>query len=183
MEHENLSYRCEKTEVTTDVASFIERFRDAERVSGYCRQCHNYGKRHGCPPFDFDPMTIIGRFTQVKVTSVKVYYQEEHLPLSKANRLLRPVTINLNARLLEQERQLGGYMLGFVGVCPFCDSRPCARQLGKPCLHPDKVRPSLEAFGFDVTLIASELLHTPILWGKDGFCPEHFTLVCAVLIP
>lgn len=46
-----------------------------------------------------------------------------------------------------------------------------------PCLHPDKVRPSLEAFGFDIGRTLSELFGIRLLWGKDGILPEYLMLV------
>lgn len=47
-----------------------------------------------------------------------------------------------------------------------------------PCRHPEKVRPSLEAFGFDISRTLSELFGIRLLWGKDGVIPEYLTLVC-----
>ena len=40
--------------VTLPAADYIARFRDADRIAGYCRTCPNYGQSWGCPPFDFD---------------------------------------------------------------------------------------------------------------------------------
>ena len=42
---------------------------------------------------------------------------------------------------------------------------------------PDKVRPSLEAFGFDMTRTLSELFGIELLWGKDGILPEYLVIV------
>ena len=44
----------------------------------------------------------------------------------------------------------------------------------------DRVRPSLEAFGFDIGAISSELLHNELKWSRDGQFPEYFTLVSAL---
>ena len=40
------------------------------------------------------------------------------------------------------------------------------------------MRPSLEAFGFDISRTLSELFGIRLLWGKDGVIPEYLTLVC-----
>ena len=40
-----------------------------------------------------------------------------------------------------------------------------------------KVRPSLEAFGFDIAKTLSELFNIELLWGKDGKLPEYLVLV------
>lgn len=69
----------------------------------------------------------------------------------------------------------------FVGnYCPYCGEVPCARIEGGPCRHPDKVRPSLEAIGFDIGKTAKDLLGLEIKWSRGGFIPEYLTLVCGI---
>ncbi len=41
----------------------------------------------------------------------------------------------------------------------------------------DRVRPSLEAFGFDISKTAKELLGLEIKWSSGDFIPEYLTLV------
>ena len=91
-----------------------------------------------------------------------------------------PVIRELNEELLALEKSLVGMAFGFAGSCPYCGEIPCARIDGEPCRHPDKVRPSLEAFGFDMSKTASELLGLKIKWSHDGRIPEYLTLVCGV---
>ena len=64
--------------------------------------------------------------------------------------------------------------------CPYCNNEPCARIEGKSCRHPDKVRPSLEAFGFDVGKTAKDLLGVELKWSQDGLIPEYLTLVYGI---
>ena len=52
------------------------------------------------------------------------------------------------------------------------------RPLGLPCRHPELVRPSLEAYGFDISRTTNELFGIELLWGKDGMLPKYLTLVC-----
>jgi predicted metal-binding protein len=85
----------------------------------------------------------------------------------------------MNRQLFEAEKVLDGFACGFVGKCIYC-SKTCARIEGKPCRHPDKVRPSLEAFGFDLMKTSEELLGIKMKWGHDGMMPEYLTLVCGV---
>ncbi|MBQ4231187.1 MAG: DUF2284 domain-containing protein, partial [Salinivirgaceae bacterium] len=66
------------------------------------------------------------------------------------------------------------------GKCLYCGDKPCARIDGKPCRHPDKVRPSLEAYGFDIVRTASELLGVDIKWSDGKHVPDYLTLVCGV---
>ena len=57
--------------------------------------------------------------------------------------------------------------------------RPERQRLeAKPCRHPELVRPSLEACGFDIARTTSELFGIELKWGTDGSLPEYLTLVC-----
>ena len=121
-------------------------------------------------------------------------------------------------RLLEKEAELHG-MAFFAGTCMLCGDPcypddalseqevlsgsgetcwrdGCTRRRGLPCRHPGKVRPSLEAFGFDLVNTARELFGIELQWGGgkaggDGYVtgghdsnivsvPEYYVLVGAV---
>ena len=83
----------------------------------------------------------------------------------------------MGVKIIPNNKQLP---FGFVGTCPYCGSAPCARISGKPCRHPEKVRPSLEAFGFDMSKTAKDLLGLEIKWSQGELIPEYLTLVCGV---
>ena len=169
----------ERIETELDVRDYIAGFRDVARFEQCCQQCPNYGHRHGCPPFDYDTTASIMRYSRVRLLGAKVTPQGDRQPLSAANDLMAPVLLEMNSQLLQLERELDGMACGFVGKCPYC-SEPCARIDGKPCRHPDKVRPSLEALGFDVSKTASQLLGVEMQWGRDGMMPDYLVLVCAI---
>lgn len=42
----------------------------------------------------------------------------------------------------------------------------------------NRVRPSLEACGFDIGKTTAELFGIDLKWGTDGKLPEYLTLVC-----
>ena len=67
-----------------------------------------------------------------------------------------------------------------VGECFACPGEPCTRPEGLPCRHPERVRPSLEACGFDLERTASELFGIEMRWGRNGLLPEYLTLVCGL---
>ena len=46
-----------------------------------------------------------------------------------------------------------------------------------PCRHPERVRPSLEACGFDLCRTTESLMGIPLRWSTDGRLPEYLTLV------
>ena len=176
----DLACTVERFEADIDTRSYIDNYRRADYFMQFCRECRNYGRRYGCPPFDFDPLTVIGRYDSVRIIGVKITPRNKQLPLSRANDLMEPVIAGLNKELLEIEKSLGGYCCGFVGSCPYCGGMTCARIEGKPCRHPDKVRPSLEAFGFDMGKTAQQLLGLDIKWSKGDTIPEYLTLVCGI---
>ena len=180
VEATHISYTTEKYSTEIDAKTYIEVFRKVGAFVKLCQQCGNYGHRYGCPPFDDNTLSIVDNYQKVRIYGVKIIPQDKSLPLDTANQLMEPVTRWLNKELLEEEKALDGFGLGFVGSCPYCGNKPCARIKGENCRHPDKVRPSLEAFGFDVSKTAKDLLGVEIKWSKDGLLPEYLTLVYGV---
>ena len=177
---DRLTCTIERYTAEIDAKTYIEKFRDAEYFVKLCQQCGNYGRRYGCPPFDYDTLADIKKYEKVRILGVKITPEDKSLPLEAANDLMKPVIDEMNKELLETEKSLAGMCFGFVGSCPYCDGAPCARIEGKPCKHPDKVRPSLEAYGFDISKTAKELLGLEIKWSEQGLIPEYLTLVCGI---
>jgi len=176
----NLTCRTERFVAEVDAQAYINGFRRAEYFMEFCKQCRNYGHRYGCPPFDHDPLSVIESYGKVRIIGVKIIPDDLTLPLEAVNDLMKPVIDELNEELLETEKSLGGTSFGFVGKCPYCGGAICARIEGKPCRHPEKVRPSLEAYGFDISKTAKDLLGLEIKWSKEGRIPEYLTLVCGI---
>ena len=176
----DLTYTTESFSAEMDAATYIADFRRANYFMQFCRECGNYGRRYGCPPFDYDPLSVIAPYQKVRIIGVKIVPNDGNLPLSVANTLMLPVIRELNEELLALEKALGGMAFGFAGSCPYCGEVPCARIDGEPCRHPDNVRPSLEAFGFDMSKTTSDLIGLEIKWSHDGCIPEYLTLVCGV---
>ena len=65
----------------------------------------------------------------------------------------------------------------YAGRCLYCPNESCARLEGRPCRHPELVRPSLEACGFDLCRTTEELMAIPLRWGEGDRMPEYLTLV------
>lgn len=160
------------------VKDLMERFRDAERFIAYCRECPGYGRRWGCPPFDFDADSYLAQWDEAEITAT-VIPVPGGTPIAEAHRLLTPERLRLDAALSAREKATGGVGFSFVGNCLYCPEGDCTRPLGLPCRHPGKVRPSLEAFGFDIEAILSRLFNLKLLWGANGELPSYLTLVTA----
>jgi predicted metal-binding protein len=163
-----------------DAKTYIKEFRSTDYFIEFCQQCKNYGRRYGCPPLDDETLSLVYKYEKVRILGIKIIPNNKQLPLSVANDLMEPVVKDMNEELLNLEQSLGGYAFGFVGSCPYCGGKPCARIEGKPCRHPEKVRPSLEAFGFDMSKTAKDLLGLEIKWSKGELMPEYLTLVCGL---
>ena len=173
-----IPYRAEDFSVTIPVADYIARFRDAERFEGCCRTCPNYGRSWGCPPFDFDVEEYLTRYSRALLIATKIVPEQGGLPIAEAKRLIHPERQRLERRLLEMERRYGGRSFAYVGSCLYCPDGTCTRPEGNPCRHPELVRPSLEACGFDIGRTTSELFGIELKWGADGKMPEYLTVSC-----
>lgn len=171
-------YKAEDFSVTVPVADYVARYRDAERFEGYCRSCPNFGNSWGCPPFECNMEDQLTGYRAALIVATKITPAESGLPLLEARRLILPERSRLERRLLEMERIYGGRSFAYVGTCLHCPDGTCTRPEGLPCRHPESVRPSLEAYGFDIGRTTSELFGIELRWGEKGQMPEFLTLVC-----
>lgn len=171
-------YTVEDTTTTLPAGEYVARFRDAERIGGYCRTCPEYGRSWGCPPLGFDVEACLEGYASALLVATRITPSESGIPLSEAQRLILPERRRLEGRLLEMERLYGGRSFAYVGTCLHCPEGTCTRPDGKPCRHPELVRPSLEACGFDLARTTSELFGIELKWGRNGLLPDYLTLVC-----
>ena len=170
-------YRTEQLTATISADEYIRSFRDPEKFLELCRECPNYGRSWGCPPFGFDQEKYMRQWENVRLVAVKIIPDQPGLPLGSAQDFIRPERVRIERMQLAWERQMDGRSFAYVGKCLYCDS--CTRPEGQPCRHPELVRPSLEAFGFDITKTLDRLFGIDLLWGADGCLPPYLTLVSA----
>ena len=142
-----------------------------------CEKCPNFGCSWGCPPFDFDTDEFLRQYKYAHLMATKIIPDRNDIPVEMTQEFIRPERVRIEKELLEMERKYGGRGFAYVGKCLYCSGSECTRKRNRPCLHPDKVRPSLEAFGFDIGRTLSELFGIRLLWGKDGILPEYLMLV------
>lgn len=174
------AYSSEDFTLSLPAEEYIARFRNAEHFIKFCRECGNYGRSWGCPPFGYDVEERLREYSRLLLVATKITPLEPDLPISESRRLIRPERIRLENRLRELERRYGGLSCSYVGSCLYCPEGSCTRPDGLPCRHPDLVRSSLEAYGFDIGRTLSELFKMELIWGKDGKMPEYLTLVCGL---
>lgn len=173
-------YTVEEFTADIPVDEYIGRFRDEERFMELCKMCPNFGNSWGCPPFDFDTEDFLLQYRHAHLMAARITPFDEDIPVESTQTFILPERIRIEKRLLEMERETGGRAFAYIGKCLHCPESGCTRNCGMPCRHPDKVRPSLEAFGFDIERTLSELFNIKLLWGKDGVLPEYLVLVSAI---
>lgn len=177
--------RIEEFEHEMDTEEFILRFRDVGRFEDLCKQCGNYGKRWGCPPLIGEHSVDLNIYKNVKVVCLKIVLEpaegvNNDEMVRSLGMLIQKVRRQYEGALLEKERSMKGRAALFTGMCPHCGSEECARVSGKPCRHPELVRPSLEAMGFDLGKAMSEIFGIRLLWVEDKKAPAYLCLVGAV---
>lgn len=174
------NYQSEEIVAVIDCERYVREFRDVATFDACCQQCPNYGRRWGCPPFQHDTLNDLLPYEKVMIIGIKLTPHDSKMAMDDVYDLMRPELDRVNKRLLELEKLSGGLAFGFVGKCPHCPGMSCARIDGEPCRHPELVRPSLEAYGFNVSKTASDVLGIDMEWGKDGKMPRFLTLVCGL---
>ncbi len=170
-------YKVENFTADISVDDYIAGFRDEPRFLELCKRCSNYGNSWGCPPFDFNTEDLIRRYKHAHLMAAKITPCEKDIPVADAQGFILPERIKIERELLEMEQKYGGRAFAYIGNCLHCPDEECTRKCGGTCRHPEKVRPSLEAFGFDISKTLSELFGIELLWGKEGLLPEYLVLV------
>lgn len=162
---------------TMAAADYISRYRHVAKYIEACRACPGYGRRWGCPPYDDDPQPDLNKYEKVTLTVLKITPDDPREPLEAAQKIIDSARAEFEPRLLEEERRTGGRAALFTGRCPHCGEGACARASGAPCRHPDLVRPSLEALGFDLGATSREIFGIEMLWGENGKMPAYLTVI------
>lgn len=176
----NKNYITEEFTVQMPVAEYMAHYRDAEKFIGFCRQCERYNTSWACPPFTFDVEKYLSRYNTALIFGMKItplHPQEITNVISYGNELMDTVRQPMDIHLLELEKEYNGRAF-FAGSCRLCS--PCTRKEGNPCTYPERVRPSLEACGFDIGKTTSQLLNIELKWGGQDRMPEYLTLVGGV---
>ena len=186
-----VDYRTERYETVVPVEEYMEQCVDVPTFLEYCRQCPSYRKLWSCPPFDFDPEAYWRRYGRFRIIGIKIFLPEELTSKSFTNaertgilnETLWEEKKKLNAELYALEQKIPGSVSLSAGPCMNCDAENCARLKGEPCRFPEKLRHSIESLGGNVGLTVTKYLHQNLLWIEDGRLPEHFMLVCGLLMP
>jgi predicted metal-binding protein len=175
------------TSIVTEInlKNYICHYRDADKFITYCEKCNRYNTCWACPPFDFDTAVELSRYKTAWIIGTKIDLDNDVIEKHKGWDLCTPLTYRiieevrrtLDIKLLNLEKEYAGSRTFFAGTCHLCSQDKCTRIEGKPCIFPDKIRPSLESFGFDVSQTSLRLLNVEMKWSRDGVLPPYFVLV------
>ena len=178
-------YKTFHTVASIGLDDYIRNYRDAGKFIVYCRECNRYNTCWSCPPFDFSTDEYISSYRTAHIIATKIILDNELIENNKSRELctkvsydiIEKVRFDLDRMLLKLEEQSPGSCAFFAGTCHICPLEDCTRIKGKPCIAPEKMRSSLESFGFDISKTSLELLGIEMKWSIDGILPEYFTLV------
>lgn len=164
----------------------FKQYRDTAVPKTFCQACPRYAKSWACPPLinkiDFTP------FKEVWLIGVQAFVANNFLQPASSPKTLQEMSEGAIATLRKQidpllytiERSCANSRLFLPGSCHLCTPTSCTRADNHPCRHPDLVRPSLEAMGFNVTRPAADLLHIDLLWAQGLQLPAYLTLIAAI---
>lgn len=173
-------YIAEDFTAVIPVAEYMEHYRDAEKFIGFCKQCTRYNTYWACPPFAFNVDNYLSQYNTAIIVGTKLtplYPEKISDVISFGKEMMETERRRTDTLLLDMEKTHKGRAF-FPGSCLICQS--CTKVENKPCIYPERVRPSLEACGFDIGKTASELLHIELKWGEQGKMPEYLLLVSGV---
>lgn len=184
-------YRIEHKIAHLPVSDYIRNYRDVDRFMGYCKVCDKYNTCWACPPFDYDTDEYMPPYHEAYIIGTKIGFDPETIRDHRGTDVIVPLmdkVIEEVRRLLDpqllrlEEKHPGGHAF-YAGTCHICPMGKCARRDGKPCVAPERVRPALEALGFDIGKSTTDLLSIDLKWSHDGILPDYLTLVSGFFTP
>lgn len=170
------------------LGEYIRNYRDSAKFLMFCKQCTKYDSCWSCPHYTFNTTEYISGYTDVYIIgtkinipdSIRLRYNKPEDSKSIGFKIIADTRMSIDNCLLKVESEIPKTRAFFAGTCVLCPDNTCTRSSNNPCRYPDKIRFSLESFGFDIGKTAGELLDIQLKWTNDGSLPEYFTLVSAI---
>ncbi len=172
-------YTCEITIAETTTAD-ARHCRDVARFEKLCMECPCYGRRWCCPPLETDMLERPDSYEHLTLVGARIIPDAAGRPIGDASTLIANCRQHIEPTMLKMEAKTGGLAALFTGQCTHCGNMKCSRINGKPCRHPELVRPSLEALGYDVGALAADFLNQKLQWSADGKIPEYLVIVAGL---
>lgn len=155
-------------------------YRDIPRFRELCFVCPNYQRNWSCPDFPQDMSDYLASYDQVLLIACQFHFDQaiknKYQGQAAQEFLIRFAEEKkdkiLNLMLL-LEREYPSTLALSAGRCNLCEV--CAKVDGKPCRHPLSLRYSLEALGYDVSLLLKDFFALELCW-PDGALADNLTL-------
>ena len=94
-------YTVENFTSDITVEGYIAEFRDEPHFLELCKQCTNYGKSWGCPPFDFDTESFLRQYKYAHLMATKIIPEDKDTPIEYTQKLILPERIRIESELLD----------------------------------------------------------------------------------
>ena len=191
-----VSYKVNK--VTTEE---LRAFYKPLVINKFCADCNKYNKVWSCPPLPFKDIDYIDKYKYCYIISGKVYI--DRIPSNVLSQMVSHALSKYSdisnskddfsdifnglyytfrefndSKILQLEKKYSNSISLASGRCLICNL--CSRTDNIPCVHPDKLRYSLEGLGFDVIDIMENIVGEKIQWSNNSK-PEYVTCVSALL--
>lgn len=165
---------------------FRDRYQQREKYIAFCRECPKYEIVWSCPPLGFAVDTYLNEFGWITVVGAKIDLSREVIARADTAAKIRAlgwgivstVKRDMESRMIELEGVVPRSRALSSGGCDLC--KECSRRQGRICRQLDKMRYSLDAFGFDLSAITRDMLGIEIQWCRDRL-PDYFTLIHGLL--
>ena len=171
-----MTHRIETAEASTD--ELLGKYYTPKDCLDSCKKCKCFGTQWSCPPLSVDTTALLKPYKRARIY-IAIIETTTRIPISDEASVTRPARIMLENLLREEEGKTGGRASYTIGRCLYCDE-PCARISNQPCRHPNDIRPSLEAMGFNVIGILRDIAGIELQWSTDGNLPATLCLVGAI---
>lgn len=171
----------------TNMGRLAADFYDAEKFLPFCRACPNFGKMYSCPPFESVPSAFSDANAKctlllAEISTADFARRDGESVADFTKRISDCVRGDFDKYLLAEEAADPARRLAFfAGSCANCPIVPCPRGAKKKCPRPEFVRPSLEAYGFDVAGIIREFFGKELEWTAKEKPPQTLRLLAAIV--
>lgn len=171
----------------TSMGRLAADFYDAEKFLPLCRACPNFGKMYSCPPFESVPSAFSDANAKctlllAEISTADFARRDGESVANFTKRISDCVRGDFDKYLLAEEAADPARRLAFfAGSCANCPIVPCPRGAKKKCPRPEFLRPSLEAYGFDVAGIIREFFGKELEWTAKEKPPQTLRLLAAIV--
>lgn len=172
------NYTVTRFETELTMEELLSEYFDFNKTHELCKACSGYAQTWACPPFDFEPEDFLRQFSVFHLIVDRIDNSNAK-DVDEAQEWLFTEKDRYDSEMLELEKNNPGSYGMAAQECVQC--KKCARLSGHPCVHPDKMRYSLESIGAFPVKLVHDKFGFDILWSDGESIPEYYLLVAGLL--